>query len=42
MPRGSTKTTLATIGGLAVFMQAISLLSRNAKPAMKKEDEDGN
>ncbi|HEX4146299.1 MAG TPA: serine protease [Pirellulales bacterium] len=34
------KTVLATIGGLAVFMQAISLLSRDAKPAKKKEDEE--
>ncbi|HEY1784964.1 MAG TPA: trypsin-like peptidase domain-containing protein [Pirellulales bacterium] len=34
------KTVLATIGGLAVFMQAISMLSRDAKPAKKKEDEE--
>jgi hypothetical protein len=34
------KTVLATIGGLAVFMQAISLLSRDSKPAKKKEDEE--
>jgi len=34
------KTILATIGGLAVFMQAISLLSRDANPVKKTADDE--
>ena len=36
------KTILATIGGLAVFMQAISLLSRDSKPAKKESEEEAD